>query len=103
MNRTEDIIGPIHPGEFLSDLLGDMGITAYALAKAIGKPQIQVSRILNGRSGISAHMARLIGGSFGLTPQMLLNWQSHYDLETDAVRAPRIEVKSIVADGVKVA
>lgn len=89
-------IGPIHPGEFLADMMEEMGITAYALAKAIDKPQIQVSRILHGKSGITAHMARLLGGALGITPEMLLNWQGKYDLEIESHKNPDLKIAPLV-------
>jgi len=37
----------VHPGELLQEILDELDISAYALAKSIGKAPIQVSRILS--------------------------------------------------------
>ncbi len=33
---------PIHPGEHLAEILQELGITQYCLAKTIGVPQIRI-------------------------------------------------------------
>ncbi len=96
-------IPPIHPGELLSEIMDEMNISAYALAKAIGKAPIQVSRIVRGQAAITASMARLIGAALGTSSQMWLNMQARYELEVAELETPNISVTQIVADGVKVA
>jgi addiction module HigA family antidote len=96
MSKQQGRMPPIHPGEVLKEILEEADITAYALAKAIGKSQIQVSRILNEKSGITAPMARLLGAALGLTPEMLMRWQSHYDLAVAAQKMPVLQVTPIV-------
>src|SRR5208337_3770342 len=46
---------PSHPGEVLKDYLGDM--TVKEAAKRLGVTRPNLSRILNGRAGISAVMS----------------------------------------------
>ena len=46
---------PSHPGEVLKDYLGDMTVTEAA--KRLGVTRPNLSRILNGRAGISAVMS----------------------------------------------
>lgn len=94
---------PVHPGELLRETLEELGISAYALAKSIGKAPIQVSRILAGKSSISASMARLIGAALGTTAQYWVNLQAHYDLEVAERNSPPLAVKPLVIDGRKVA
>ncbi len=49
---------PTHPGEVLrEDFLKPMGLSQYALAKAIGVAQIRVSEIVNGKRGNAGHGA----------------------------------------------
>ena len=99
MTKTmEDRIAPIHPGELLTDILEEMEISAYALAKSIGKAPIQVSRILAGRSSITADMARLIGEALGSSAEMWLNIQAMYDLEMSKIKIPEIQVTRLVND-----
>ncbi|HKJ16394.1 MAG TPA: HigA family addiction module antitoxin [Xanthomonadales bacterium] len=97
MDERNEMIGPIHPGEFLKDMLDEIEISAYALANAIGKAPIQVTRILNGQASITAPMARRIGKALGLTPEMLMNWQARYDLEVAETTEPEIKVTNLMA------
>jgi len=69
-----------HPGEFLKkDLLRDMGITQYRLAKAIGVPQIYISDIVNEKRGISQDMGLLLDKFFGFSDGYFSRLQNHYD------------------------
>lgn len=81
------------PGEILlEEFLEPMGISQYRLAKAISKPQSAISDIVNGRQGITAEMAWLLGEVLGTTAQFWLNLQSTYDLKTiDTSKLPHVE------------
>ena len=73
---------PIHPGKILShEFLNGLGITSYALAKAIGVPTNRVTGIVNGDRSISADTALRLAQFFGNSPQFWMNLQMHYDLE----------------------
>ena len=99
MTKTaEDRIAPIHPGDLLTEILNELNVSAYALAKAIGKAPIQVSRILAGKSSVTADMARLIGEALGTSAEMWLNLQSMYDLELSKIRKPDIKVIRLVTN-----
>ena len=93
---------PVHPGELLRETLEELGISAYALAKSIGKAPIQISRILTCKSSISAPMARLIGAALGTTAQDWVNLQAHYDLELANQSLPPLTVKPLVVGGKRV-
>ncbi len=49
------IFNPAHPGEVLKDYLGD--ITVAEASRRLGVTRAHLSRILNGRAGISASMS----------------------------------------------
>lgn len=102
MNTMTELLPPVHPGELLREILDELGISAYALAKSIGKAPIQVSRILSGRSAISATMARLIGAALGTTAQYWVNLQAHYDLEIAIRNSPPLDVIPLVKEGKRV-
>jgi addiction module HigA family antidote len=72
------------------------------LAKSIGKAPIQVSRILAGKSSITAPMARLIAAALGTTAQYWVNLQAHYDLEVAKQAVPLLAVEPLVIDGERV-
>ena len=72
----------IHPGEILrTEVLDPLGITPYALARDTGIDKGNLSRILNGKSSITAETALRLGTFFGTGPESWLNLQAHYDLE----------------------
>ena len=70
----------IHPGEFLSDILTDRGITQSRLAKHIGVEPGVINLICRGKRGISATMAKKIARALGTEPELWVNLQSSYDL-----------------------
>ena len=74
-------IKPIHPGEHLAEILADLGITQYRLAKTIGVPQIRINDIAHCRRSITADTALRIGRALGMTPEFWLNLQRMYDLD----------------------
>jgi addiction module HigA family antidote len=74
---------PIHPGEMLrEEFLVPMGLSANALAIAIGVPATRVGEIVNERRGITADTALRLGRYFHMTPEFWMNLQSHFDLES---------------------
>ncbi len=73
---------PVHPGEVLKeDFLRPAGISQYALAKALGVPQIRISQIVNGKRAITPDTALRLARHFGTTPEFWLGMQMQYDLE----------------------
>ena len=72
---------PIHPGEHLAEIMQEMGITQYRLAKTIGVPQIQIHNIVRCRRSITADTALRIGQALGMTPEFWLNLQRMYNLD----------------------
>ena len=55
MTTTDKAHEPIHPGEILrEDFLVPMGLSAYALAKAIHVPESRIGAILKGQRAITA-------------------------------------------------
>ena len=72
---------PIHPGEHLAEIMQELGITQYRLAKTIGVPQIRIHDIVRCRRSITADSALRIGQALGMTPEFWLNLQRMYDLD----------------------
>jgi len=76
-----------HPGEILrEEFLEPMGLSVYALAKAIHVPRSRMNEICRGTQGISANIALRLGRSFGVDPQWFLNMQAKYDLQAESER-----------------
>ncbi len=72
---------PVHPGEFLQEILEDLHLTQTALADALGVSPMRVSHVLKGTRPVTAELALRLGRAFGQTPQYWLNLQTCYDLK----------------------
>src|SRR5882762_8088661 len=78
MARAKRIFA-VHPGEILkTEFMEPMGVSAYALAKALNFPGIY--EVVRGDRAISADTALRLGRYFGLPAQFWLNLQNDYDL-----------------------
>jgi antitoxin HigA-1 len=73
---------PIHPGEFLAEILTDLDLTQAQFARAIGISPMRVSHIILGKRPVTAELALLFGRALGQSPQYWLNLQADYDLKT---------------------
>ncbi|MDP2832003.1 MAG: HigA family addiction module antitoxin [Pseudomonadota bacterium] len=85
---------PIHPGEFLREILDELQLTQAAFAEAIGVSPMRVSHVLKGARPVTAELALLIGRALGQSPQYWLNLQTTYDLKI-AETAMRQSLKSV--------
>lgn len=71
-----------HPGIILlEDWLKPMGISQYALAKAIDVPPRRINEIVKGLRGITVDTALRLGAYFGTDAQSWINLQTHFDTE----------------------
>ena len=74
-------IESIHPGEHLAEILEELGMTQYRLAKAIDTPPRRINEIVHGNRSITAATALRIEKALGTTPEYWLNLQRMYDLD----------------------
>ncbi len=72
----------IHPGEFLTETLEELGLSQAEFARAIGVSAMRISHVVNGARPVTAELALLFGRSFSQTPQYWLNLQADFDLKT---------------------
>ena len=72
---------PIHPGEFIKEILRETGVSQAAFAKNLNVSPMRISHIIHGRRPVTAEMAFLIGKATGQTPEYWLNLQMDYDLK----------------------
>lgn len=80
---TGERLPPITPGDILrGEFLEPLGLSVYALAKAIKVTRSRVNDIVLGRRAISADTALRLARYFGTTPEFWVNLQSAYDLAT---------------------
>ena len=95
---TREVKWP-HPGEILQEeWLTPLGLSQYALARAIGVSPRRINEIVKGQRGITADTALRLAAFFGTDAQSWVNLQSGYDLAAagDAMsevlaRIPRFE------------
>jgi addiction module HigA family antidote len=83
---------PAHPGRILAYYLDGRSVTAVARHLGVTRPAL--SRVLNGKAGISADMALRISEAFGTEPDLWLRLQAQRDLWV-ASRKRRAKVKPI--------
>lgn len=71
-----------HPGKILrEEFMDPIGLTAYALAKALAVPLPRVNDIVREKRSISPEMAVLLSAYFGTSDGYWINLQGHFDLE----------------------
>ncbi len=79
---TTGKLRPVHPGDILrQDFLEPLGISVYALAKAIHVPRSRANDIVLGRRGVSADTAIRLGRYLKTSPEFWVNLQARYDLD----------------------
>jgi addiction module HigA family antidote len=87
---------PVPPGEILNEeFLKPLGLTANALAKAIGVPPNRITAILKDERGITGDTAIRLGTFFKTSPEFWMNLQMTYDLRNAEKALPARVRKSI--------
>jgi len=84
---------PSHPGRLLAYYLQDRSVAEVARHLGVTRPTL--SRVLNGKAGISADMALRISEAFGTDPDLWLRLQAQRDLWI-ASQKKRKKVKPLV-------
>ena len=79
---SNKIMHSIHPGEFLAEILIELGLSQAALARAIGVSPMRISHLVKGTRPVTAELALLLGRAFDQSPQYWLNLQARFDLAT---------------------
>jgi addiction module HigA family antidote len=74
---------PLHPGEVLrEEFLLPLEMSAGALAKTCGVPRTRIERLANEQIGVTADTALRLSKAFGTTPELWLNLQNSFDVQT---------------------
>lgn len=76
-----DIATPIHPDEHLAEILDELNVSQYRLAKTIDVHPRRINEIVQGKRSITADTALRIGKALGMTAESWLNLQRMYDLD----------------------
>jgi antitoxin HigA-1 len=75
-------LAPIHPGEFLAEILAELGISQAGLARAIGVSAMRVSHVVNGSRPARPSSPCCSARRSIQSPEYWLNLQSAFDLAT---------------------
>ncbi|HVA15916.1 MAG TPA: HigA family addiction module antitoxin [Stellaceae bacterium] len=82
-NKNRRAFAPVHPGEvILHDYLEPLGMSQYALAKALGITAARIGEIVRGRRAISPDTALRLARYFGTSAEFWIGMQAQFDLET---------------------
>lgn len=90
-------VPPIHPGEHLAEMLEELKISQYRLAKTMGTPPRRINEIIHGNRSITADTALRLGQALGMTPEFWLNLQRMYDLDVARSSTDVRAIPSLVA------
>lgn len=78
---TKNNLPPVHPGEFLKEILEELNISQAEFSRKIGLSAMRISHVIQGARPVTAEMALLFGKAFGQSAQYWLNLQTAYDLK----------------------
>ncbi|MBX3640972.1 MAG: HigA family addiction module antidote protein [Nitrosomonas sp.] len=84
---------PAHPGEVLRDWLPEQ-MTVTQAAKELQVSRVTLSKMLNGKAGITAAMALRLSAWLGTTPDIWLGMQTQWDL-WQAKKQPKPNIKPL--------
>ena len=85
---------PAHPGRILkSACLEPLGLSVAAGAKVLGVTRQTLTKVVNGKSGISAEMAIRLAKAFGSTAEMWVRMQASYNLAQARKEESKIKVR----------
>jgi antitoxin HigA-1 len=74
-------IAPVHPGAYLKELLDELELSQYKLARAVGVSSMRISHLVHGKRPVTAELALRLGRYFGQGPRYWVNLQSRYDMD----------------------
>jgi antitoxin HigA-1 len=85
---------PAHPGRIVrSACLEPLGLSITGGAKILGVTRQTLTKIVNGKSGISAEMAIRLAKAFGSTAETWVRMQASYDLAQARKAQSKIRVQ----------
>ena len=87
----------IHPGKHLTEILEELEISQYRLAKPIGVAPRRINEIVHGRRSITADTALRIGCALGMSAEFWLNLQRMYDLDVARTSVDTTGIEPLVA------
>lgn len=74
-------IRPVHPGEYLNEILEELQLSQQRVARDIGVAPTRISQLVNGQRPVTAELALRLGRYFRQSPRFWLNLQSRFDMD----------------------
>ena len=88
----------VHPGEWLrAEIVEPAGLNVTQLADHLDVARQSMSKLLNGRQGLSADMAIRFEKAFGLKAETLMRMQAAHELAEARLHEDEIEVEKVAA------
>ena len=88
----------VHPGKWLrAEVVEPSGMNVTVLADHLGVSRQSMSKLLNGRQGLTAEMAIRFEKAFGLKADTLLRMQSAHELAEARAHEDEIAVERVAA------
>ena len=87
---------PAHPGEIIQEYMEGFGLTVTGLAAHLKITRANLSRMIHGKTGVSAEMAVRLSEAFGTSPDVWIRMQANYDL-VKAMRGRRVKIARLAA------
>lgn len=75
-------LDPIHPGDVLAEELNATGMSTRRLAGLLGMGADCIEQLIEGQESVTADLAVRLGRFFGTGPELWLDLQTAYVLET---------------------
>jgi len=88
---------PNHPGDIIRDCLDELKISVTDAAKALGVTRATLSRLLNGKAGVSPQMALRLEKALGSSAGFWLRLQLNYDLAHVHAESGKLRVQRLAA------
>lgn len=88
----------VHPGDWLRrEIVEPAGLNVTELADHLDVSRQSISKLLNGRQGISADMAIRFEKAFGLKADTLMRMQAAHELAAARAHEDEIQVEAVAA------
>lgn len=74
-------IAPVHPGFYLKELLMELNLSQYRLARELAIPAMRINLVVNCKRPLTAELALRLGRYFGQSPRYWMNLQGRYEMD----------------------
>jgi antitoxin HigA-1 len=81
VSMTKRRIAPVHPGLYLKELLEELNLSQYRLARELAIPAMRINLFVNCKRPLTAELALRLGRYFGQSPRYWMNLQGRYEMD----------------------